>query len=227
MSSRITASRVFRAADSIDAVPVAWRRAGGAPPRNPNPGQDAGAGAKDRDASQTAEIERQVQARLTAAREQGRAEAEKAAEQRAMARQAPVLAAFEAVTADLATQRHRLRREAEHDAVKLSVAIARRILHRELAVDPEAILGLVKAAFSKLDARETHRLRMSAADAALVREHRDRLHLPPTIEVVADGTLRAGSATFETSRGDLDAGIDTQLAEIERGLADVVRRRIS
>jgi len=31
---------------------------------------------------------------------------------------------------------------------------------------------------------------------------------------------------FETSRGDLDASIDTQLGEIERGLADVVRRRL-
>lgn len=172
------------------------------------------------------EIERQTEARLSAAREQGRAEAEQAAEQRAMSRQAPVLAAFQALIGDLAGQRHRLRAEAEHDAVKLAVAIARRILHRELAVDPDAILGLVKAAFTKLDTRETHRLRLSVTDATLLREHRDRLDLPPAIEIIADGSLRPGSAIFETSRGDLDAGIDTQLGEIERGLADVVRRRV-
>jgi flagellar biosynthesis/type III secretory pathway protein FliH len=30
---------------------------------------------------------------------------------------------------------------------------------------------------------------------------------------------------FETSRGDLDASINTQLAEIDRGLTDIVQRR--
>ena len=37
--------------------------------------------------------------------------------------------------------------------------------------------------------------------------------------------LTQGSAVFETSRGELDASVDTQLAEIERGLTDVLERR--
>jgi flagellar assembly protein FliH len=225
-------SRVFRPSDPLEAAPVSWRRAGGmSQQQSGSSRRDAGrSGGNAPTAEQKVEIEgeieRQTQARVSAAREQGRAGAEQAAEQRATSRQAPVLAAFQAMIGDLAGQRHRLRVEAEHDAVKLAVAIARRILHRELAVDPEAILGLVKAAFAKLDARETHRLRVSLADSALLREHRDRLELPPAIEIIADGSLRPGSVIFETSRGDLDAGIDTQLAEIDRGLADVVRRRV-
>jgi flagellar assembly protein FliH len=226
MSSRVMSSRVFRAEDPLDAIPIAWRRAGFASAQQANATRrDAGtSGAAT--AEQSVELERQLQARVAAAREQGRADAEQAAELRATNRQAPVLTAFRSLIEELQGQRHRLRMEAEHDAVKLSVAIARRILHRELAVDPEAILGLVKAAFAKVDARETHRLRVSLADAALLGAHRDALHLPPAIEIVADGSLRPGSAIFETSRGDLDAGIDTQLAEIERGLADVVRKRV-
>jgi flagellar assembly protein FliH len=130
------------------------------------------------------------------------------------------------MTAELAGQGHRLRGEAEHDTVKLAVAIARRILHREIALDPEVVLGLVKAAFAKVQARETHRLRVSPADAALLEEHRRSLHLPPALEIVADGSLTQGSVIFETARGDLDASIDTQLGEIERGLADIVQRRL-
>ena len=137
-----------------------------------------------------------------------------------------MLAAFEAMTADLSGQGRRLRVEAEGDTVKLAVTIAKRILHRELAVDPEAILGLVKAAFAKVEARETHRLRVAPADAALLREHREALAPAAGIEIVADGSLAAGSVIFETSRGDLDASIDTQLGEIERGLTDVVRKRL-
>ena len=109
--------------------------------------------------------------------------------------------------------------------MKLALAVARRVLYREISADPEAILGLVKAAFGKLNARETHRLRVSPADAAAIQEHRARIQLPPGLEVAADGSLNPGSAIFETSRGDLDASVDTQLSEIERGFTDIMRRR--
>ncbi len=36
-----------------------------------------------------------------------------------------------------------------------------------------------------------------------------------------DASLAPGSAIFETSRGELDASVDTQLAEIDRGFADL------
>ena len=121
--------------------------------------------------------------------------------------------------------RKRFRAEAEDDTMKLAIAIARRVLYRELSTDPDAILGLVKAAFSKLNARETHRLRVSPSDAAAIQEHRARLQIPPAIEIVSDGSLTPGSAIFETSRGDLDASVETQLAEIDRGLTDVLKRR--
>ena len=42
--------------------------------------------------------------------------------------------------------RARIRKETESDIVTLTVAIARRVLRRELSVDPEAIHGVVKAA---------------------------------------------------------------------------------
>jgi flagellar assembly protein FliH len=105
------------------------------------------------------------------------------------------------------------------------MAIARRVLYRELSTDPEAILGLVIAAFQKLNARETHRLRVAPSDAAAIEQHRARLDLPKSLEVLADASLAPGSAIFETTRGELDASIDTQLSEIDHGFADIVRRR--
>jgi flagellar biosynthesis/type III secretory pathway protein FliH len=52
---------------------------------------------------------------------------------------------------DVVSSGAKLRRQSEEDLVRLSVAIARRILHRELSIDPEALTGLVKAAFQRLD----------------------------------------------------------------------------
>ena len=210
----------------LDAQPMVWRRAGGTAPPHDRQGRDPAHSAAPSAAEQSAEMERQIQARAATAREQGRAEAESGAQQRALDRVTPVLAALQSLIGDLSGQGHRLRIEAERDTVKLAMAIARRILHREITVDPEAVLGLVKAAFAKVEARETHRLRVAPADAALLREQREKLELPPAIEILADASLAPGSAIFETSRGDLDASVDTQLAEIERGLADIVRRRL-
>jgi flagellar assembly protein FliH len=120
--------------------------------------------------------------------------------------------------------RQRFRHEAEEDVVALAIAMARRILHRELTVAPEALLGLVKAALEKIDLREVHRIRVCGEDAAIVQQYLEKMGLPRRVEVVPDPGLGRGAAVLESTRGVLDASVETQLAEIERGFADLVRR---
>jgi flagellar assembly protein FliH len=166
-----------------------------------------------------------LQRQIESARRQARAEGEASGLQRANQRLEPILADLGAVLQELSQTRPRLRAELEEDTVKLALVIARRVLHRELATDPEAILGLVKAAFHKLNAREAHRLRLAPQDAAVLEEYRASLNLPGTLEIARDASLPRGGVVFETSRGELDASVDTQLSEIERGLTDIIRRR--
>jgi flagellar assembly protein FliH len=170
--------------------------------------------------------QRELESRVQAAFKQGYAAAETAASQQANARLDPVIASFQSILEELARARRKFRAEAESDTVKLAIAIARRVIYRELSTDPEAILGLVIAAFQKLNSRETHSLRLSPKDAALLGERRDRLQMPPGIEIVPDSSLAPGSAIFETSRGEMDASVETQLAEIDRGFADILRRQL-
>jgi flagellar assembly protein FliH len=123
---------------------------------------------------------------------------------------------------DLAASGPKLRRETEEDLVRLSVAIARRILHRELTIDPEALSGLVKAAFDRLDQREIHQLRTDPHSLTTVRKLVEGLDLPRAVKVIADPSLRSGSLLIETTRGQLDASMETQLDEIQRGFIDIV-----
>jgi flagellar biosynthesis/type III secretory pathway protein FliH len=125
---------------------------------------------------------------------------------------------------ELSGLRPRFRLEAEEDVVALAIAIARRILHRELTVAPEALLGLVKAALEKMEIREVHRVRVSKDDAPMVQQFFENLGLPRRVEVLADPSLEHGAAILESNHGILDASVETQLAEIERGFADLVRR---
>lgn len=125
---------------------------------------------------------------------------------------------------EMSGMRQRFRQEAEEDVVKLALAVARRVLHRELTVAPDALLGLVKAALEKIEAREVHTVRIRPEDAPMVKQFLGKMGLPQRVEVVSDPGLERGAAIFDSSRGTLDASVETQLAEIERGLADVVRR---
>lgn len=125
---------------------------------------------------------------------------------------------------ELSGLRARFRHEAEEEVVALSLAVARRILHRELSMSPDALLGLVKAALEKIEVREVHRVRVHPADVALVEQHLEKMGLPRRVEVSGDSGLARGSAIFDSSRGALDSSVEIQLEEIERGFADLVRR---
>jgi flagellar assembly protein FliH len=115
-----------------------------------------------------------------------------------------------------------LRKQAEADLVRLAIAIARRILHREIAVDSEALLGLTKAALSKIDQREIHKIRTHPDNVALLQRVLEQGHSRGRIEISGDARLDRGALIIDTARGQLDASVETHLEEIERGFTDLV-----
>jgi len=120
---------------------------------------------------------------------------------------------------DIARLRPRLVRAAEAEMVELALAVARRILRRELAVDPNALRGLVKAALDRMPSQDLCRVRAHPELESGLRQSLDQ-EGRSGIEVVADGALERGALLLETSRGKLDASLETQLREIGCGLAD-------
>ncbi|MEO7144962.1 MAG: flagellar assembly protein FliH [Bryobacteraceae bacterium] len=216
--------KVLTSSAAVRVDPIAWRTVSG-PARQPvpvsPPAHDDASGAG------VQELERVWQIRAQQAFQDGHAKGEAAGGQAAAQRLDPVVKRLAQTIDELAGLRRRCRADAEEDAVKLSLAIARRILHRELSVDPEAVVGLVRAAFDKLDARETHRVRLHPDDAELLRAHLGQFENAHKIEIVADPSLERASAIFDTSRGALDASVSAQLTEIERGFTDLVRRHRS
>src|SRR5690242_9671173 len=158
--------------------------------------------------------------RVEDARRRGFAEGVAAAKAKAEADVAAIIERFGAEIVQLVQYRDQIRAEATSELVRLAILIASRVLHRELTVDPEAILGLVKAAVEKAGSREIHRVKLHASHEAQVRKVVEQLSPQRTIEIVADPGLKPGDVLFETSQGELDASVSTQLREIERGLAD-------
>jgi flagellar assembly protein FliH len=171
------------------------------------------------------EQRRHWEERVAQARGEGWREGEAAGRSRAAAEMDAALERMARTIEEVASLRSRLRREAEADTVKLALAIARRVIRRELAVDPEALHGLVLGALERLQADEICRVRVHpsqvSAVAALLRKSNGGV----AIEVAPDGSRDPGAVLFETERGNLDASVESQLGEIERGLADTLRRQ--
>jgi flagellar assembly protein FliH len=170
------------------------------------------------------ELERALQLDVRQAREAGYREGEAAGRERAAAELAPVLQRLSASIAGIAALRPRVRRDGEQELVQLSIAIARRILRRELTVDPDAVAGLVRAALEKVQPRDICRVRAHPHHVNTIRKHLEHCAAGSGVEVSPDGGLQPGDVVVETRRGDLDGSVETQLAEIERGFADRLKR---
>jgi flagellar assembly protein FliH len=122
----------------------------------------------------------------------------------------------------LALLRPRLRRDAEADVVRLSLAIARRILRREMSVDPSAMQALAQVALQKLSRQELSRVFVHPHQAASIKAALDSAGV--RAEVIPEITRESGALVFETNQGLLDASVNAQLEEIERGLTDRVNQ---
>ncbi|MGH9628022.1 MAG: FliH/SctL family protein [Bryobacteraceae bacterium] len=165
------------------------------------------------------ELEQEMQKGVRQAHENGFREGERAGREKASAELQPSLERLGRSLLELASLRSRIRRETEADLVTLAIAIAKRVLHREISVDPEAIQGVVKAALQKMQARDVNRIRVHPSHERHLKDLFQKSAVPG-VQIFADPALQCGDLIVETKRGDLDASLDTQLQEIERGFAD-------
>ena len=212
--------KVLKSTDA--AKPMVWQSVGDSIPSE----EDATAGARatlnetNELKRRIAELERNRDAELAQTRQQGFQEGLKQGLEQASLDVKASSDRLARTLNDLSMLKRKVRSEAELQVVQLAIAVARRILYRELVTDPEAIEGLVHAALQKLNNREISRVRVYPAAADVIRSCMRQIGAPQATEVVADPSLKNGDVIFETSVGELDASVDTQLQEIQRGFAD-------
>jgi flagellar biosynthesis/type III secretory pathway protein FliH len=111
---------------------------------------------------------------------------------------------------------------AEPEVVKLALSIAERILHREIEVAPNVVLGMVRAGLARLSGREKVTVRVNPGDLATMREHREAFQNTADVEslrIVEDQRVDRGGVVIETESGTIDAKIGTQLREVRRVFA--------
>jgi flagellar assembly protein FliH len=223
-----SSSRVLRGDELSEVTSIWWRDAGPAPPLPQEifVSREAAVPAAAPTAHNPVapETARDVEKIEQEAYQRGFSEGRGVGRDQAKAELQPVLDRLAKNLAELSSLRSRMRKDAEGDLLKLAMAIARRVLHRELTLDPESIQGVIKVALEKLQSRDLGRVRVHPDHEKSVRAALERYSTSPNFELSADPSLQCGDVLFETEHGVLDASIESQLLEIERGFADRLRK---
>lgn len=165
-----------------------------------------------------AELESALQAREKLGFEKGFAEGLNTGRQESAEQIRPVIERMSRAIADTAMLRPRLRMESEADLIRLCTAIAHRVLKRELHMDPLALEGIVQAALARAGSLEIFRVRAHPAHAEEIRAQLSKLGVPESVRVEPVLSLDEGDLLIDTSAGQIDASVNTQIAEVERGL---------
>jgi flagellar assembly protein FliH len=108
-------------------------------------------------------------------------------------------------------------RRTERQMVQLALAVAQRIVQRELATDPALLLEMARGVIARLDesARLTVRLNphdYEVSGAAAIAD------LGPNVTVTADSKVEAGGCRIDSDLGTLEAGVEAQILEFGRAL---------
>ena len=104
---------------------------------------------------------------------------------------------------------------ADDDLMQLAVGLARRVLHREIHLDPDVLLAMAHVALGRLGDRAVATVHLNPDDLAAMspsQTARDALTL------AADPELPRGGCRVSSAHGEVDLGIDAQMTELARGL---------
>jgi flagellar assembly protein FliH len=170
--------------------------------------------------SQEEQISLDMKVAWNEARAEARLEWEQELEERIVEERRVVLKACE----EFVRERARYFAGVEAEVVKLALAIAARVLHREATLDPLLLTGVVRVALEKVAEDSTTVLRVPVGAIEMWREV--FVASPESsLQVVGDERLSAGECVLDTNVGRVELGVSAQLEEIERGFFDLMQQR--
>jgi flagellar assembly protein FliH len=146
----------------------------------------------------------------------GYAQGERSGEEAATVRAEAVLWRLTQTLEELGALREQMIHKTERQVVQLALAIAARIVHREVAVDQELLVAMARVALDRLGDRASATIRLNPKDFAAAGV--DRLVGKSAVEIVADESVNRGGCRVESDFGLIDVAVAAQLAEITTAL---------
>jgi flagellar biosynthesis/type III secretory pathway protein FliH len=126
--------------------------------------------------------------------------------------------ALRSIVANAKLENREFLRGAEQKVLELSLAIAQKVIQKEIAVEPSTVVQPILEAVESIEASSVTRVRVNPENVELLTPYwtsegglSDR-----KIELVPDNRVQSGGCIVETKMGVVDAQIETKLLEIEK-----------
>lgn len=165
-----------------------------------------------------AEAERSKELLEQAAFEKAQADAKAAIEIEIESRVAEIREQLVETIEKLANLSSEIVTHVESDLVELAVLIAKKIVRREVTIDREIALTLVRVSLSKLNQRTAAEVHLNPEDLAFINNRLDSIDFRGALTLVEDPSIPLGGCLVHTETGDVDARIESQFDEIAFGL---------
>ncbi len=134
---------------------------------------------------------------------------------------------FTSMAHELALEMEKYNKEFDKAVVKLALAVARRVVVREIDLDEAAVLSRSREAIRKIIGVERIKIHVNPADEEYIREHRNELSnyadSVKEISVEADNKVERGGCVIESELGNIDARISTQFELIEEAFLELAK----
>ncbi|SMC65989.1 FliH/SctL family protein [Sporomusa malonica] len=116
--------------------------------------------------------------------------------------------------------------DAERQIVEIALAVASKVLAREIAENPTTILPIVKEALGKVSDQDHIVIRVNPEDYEMVLMAKRDLQLmvgrEHAVSVSADHIVPAGGCIIDTALGTVDAKLDTKLEMVHKAIQEIL-----
>ncbi len=125
------------------------------------------------------------------------------------------------LTKEVVSFKEKLLAGAEREILDLAFLIAAKVIHKEVSIDEEVILSVLRDAMRTMRGRDDIRIRINPEDYRHITEtNPDFLGSYGEILIERDETIGRGGAVLETQAGVVDARLDRQLDKVRDTLYD-------
>lgn len=149
---------------------------------------------------------------------QGYAEGERIGKQMGEKMVETVVKRYDQNIAGLVDAHRKMAESMEEETVRLALEIARKIVQRELTLDPDLVAALAAVALKRVPGHQGIAIRTSRHD--FNRVNAAVADVNPAVTIKEDATLERGDFIVETNQTLLDGRVSTQIDAIGKALFD-------
>jgi flagellar assembly protein FliH len=121
---------------------------------------------------------------------------------------------------ELAALRTDMIHRTERQMVQLALAIARRVVQREISIDRGLLVGMARVALDRLGEHASATVRLHPDDYAVVTAGAPPAEADAHVRLVADPLVNRGSCLVQSDFGFMDVSPQAQFEELARTLLD-------